>query len=112
MEMAGEYPDIVMVCTGGGSNFTGIAFPFLGEKLRGGQSVRVIAVETAACPSMTRGQYAYEPGDTGNLTPLTKIHTLGSSFVPPGLHVGGLRYHGMSPLVSHAKELGLLEVVG
>ena len=111
MEMAGDYPDIVIGCVGAGSNFVGIAFPFLGEQLRGGQSVRAIAVEPAACPSMTRGQYAYDFGDTGNLTPLTKMHTLGSSFVPPGFHAGGLRYHGMSPLVSHAKELGLLEAV-
>jgi len=111
MEMAGDYPDIVIGCAGGGSNFAGIAFPFLGEQLRGGQSVRAIAVEPAACPSMTRGQYSYDFGDTGNLTPLTKMHTLGSSFVPPGFHAGGLRYHGMSPLVSHAKELGLLEAV-
>ena len=111
MEMAGDYPDIVIGCAGGGSNFAGIAFPFLGAQLRGGQSVRAIAVEPAACPSMTRGQYAYDFGDTGNLTPLTKMHTLGSSFVPPGFHAGGLRYHGMSPLVSHAKELGLLEAV-
>ncbi|MDB3917945.1 TrpB-like pyridoxal phosphate-dependent enzyme [bacterium] len=111
MEMADDYPDIVIGCAGGGSNFAGIAFPFLGAQLRGGQSVRAIAVEPAACPSMTRGQYAYDFGDTGNLTPLTKMHTLGSSFVPPGFHAGGLRYHGMSPLVSHAKELGLLEAV-
>ena len=111
MEMAGDHPDIVIGCAGGGSNFAGIAFPFLGAQLRGGQSVRAIAVEPAACPSMTRGQYAYDFGDTGNLTPLTKMHTLGSSFVPPGFHAGGLRYHGMSPLVSHAKELGLLEAV-
>jgi len=111
MDMAGDYPDIVIGCAGGGSNFAGIAFPFLGEQLRGGSSVRAIAVEPAACPSMTRGQYAYDFGDTGNLTPLTKMHTLGSSFIPPGFHAGGLRYHGMSPLVSHAKELGLLEAV-
>ena len=111
MEMAGDYPDVVVGCAGGGSNFAGIAFPFIGEQLRGGQSIRAVAVEPAACPSMTRGQYAYDFGDTGNLTPLTKMHTLGSSFIPPGFHAGGLRYHGMSPLVSHAKELGLLEAV-
>ena len=111
MDMADDYPDIVIGCAGGGSNFAGIAFPFLGEQLRGGKSIRAIAVEPAACPSMTRGQYAYDFGDTGNLTPLTKMHTLGSSFIPPGFHAGGLRYHGMSPLVSHAKELGLLEAV-
>ncbi|HIO83192.1 MAG TPA: TrpB-like pyridoxal phosphate-dependent enzyme [Deltaproteobacteria bacterium] len=109
MEMAGDYPDVVIGCAGGGSNFSGIAFPFIGEQLRGGKKIRAIAVEPAACPSMTRGQYAYDFGDTGNLTPLTKMHTLGSSFIPPGFHAGGLRYHGMAPLVSHAKELGLVE---
>ena len=109
MEMAGDYPDVVIGCAGGGSNFSGIAFPFIGEQLRGGKKIRAVAVEPAACPSMTRGQYAYDFGDTGNLTPLTKMHTLGSSFIPPGFYAGGLRYHGMAPLVSHAKELGLVE---
>jgi tryptophan synthase beta chain len=109
LEMAGEYPDIVVGCTGGGSNFAGLAFPFLGAQLRGGRKVRVIAVEPAACPSLTRGKYAYDFGDTGHLTPLVKMHTLGSTFVPPPFHAGGLRYHGMAPLVSHCKELGLLE---
>ena len=109
MEMAGDYPDVVIGCAGGGSNFSGIAFPFIGEQLRGGKKIRAVAVEPAACPSMTRGQYAYDFGDTGNLTPLTKMYTLGSSFIPPGFHAGGLRYHGMAPLVSHAKELGLVE---
>jgi tryptophan synthase beta chain len=109
LEMADDYPDIVVGCTGGGSNFAGIAFPFIGAALRGGQKVRVIAVEPAACPSLTRGRYAYDFGDTGRMTPLAKMHTLGSAFVPPGFHAGGLRYHGMSPLVSHLKELGLIE---
>ena len=109
MEMAGEYPDILIGCAGGGSNFAGLAFPFLGAQLRGGQKVRVIAVEPAACPSLTRGQYAYDFGDTAMLTPLVKMHTLGSTFMPPGFHAGGLRYHGMAPLVSHVKELGLIE---
>ena len=109
LEIAGDYPDIVVGCTGGGSNFAGIVFPFLGMQLRGGRTVRVIAVEPAACPSLTRGKYAYDFGDTGRLTPLVKMHTLGSSFVPPGFHAGGLRYHGMAPLVSHVKELGLIE---
>ncbi|MFN7981349.1 MAG: TrpB-like pyridoxal phosphate-dependent enzyme [Vicinamibacterales bacterium] len=109
LEMANDYPDIVVGCTGGGSNFAGIAFPFIGASLRGGASPRIIAVEPAACPSLTRGKYAYDFGDTGKMTPLTKMHTLGSAFVPPGFHAGGLRYHGMAPLVSHAKELGLLE---
>ena len=109
MEMAGDYPDIVVGCTGGGSNFAGCVFPFLGRKLRDGQDVRIIAAEPAACPSLTRGRYAYDFGDTGHLTPLVKMYTLGSQFVPSGIHAGGLRYHGMSPLVSHLKELGLIE---
>lgn len=109
LELAGDYPDIVVGCTGGGSNFAGIAFPFLGASLRGGQKVRIIAVEPAACPSLTEGRYAYDFGDTAHLTPLTKMHTLGSTFMPPGVHAGGLRYHGMAPLVSHIKELGLIE---
>jgi len=108
-EMADDYPDIVVGCTGGGSNFAGIAFPFIGAQLRDGKNVRVIAVEPAACPSLTRGTYAYDFGDTGHLTPLAKMHTLGSTFMPPGFHAGGLRYHGMAPLVSHVKELGLIE---
>ena len=111
MEMAGAYPDVIVGCTGGGSNFAGIAFPFLGAKLRGGRDVRVVAVEPAACPTLTRGKYAYDFGDTAGLTPLTKMHTLGSTFVPPGFHAGGLRYHGMAPLVSHVKELGLIDAV-
>ena len=108
LEMAGDYPDIVVGCTGGGSNFAGITFPFLGEKLRGGKDVKVIAVEPAACPTLTRGKYAYDFGDTGHLTPLVKMHTLGSTFIPPGFHAGGLRYHGMAPLVSHVQELDLI----
>ena len=107
-EMADDYPDIVVGCTGGGSNFSGIAFPFIGEKLRGASDLRVIAVEPSACPSLTRGRFAYDFGDTGHLTPLVKMHTLGSAFIPPGFHAGGLRYHGMAPLVSHVHELGLI----
>jgi tryptophan synthase beta chain len=109
MDMANDYPDVIVGCTGGGSNFAGIAFPFLGAELRGGKKTRIIAVEPSACPSLTRGRYAYDFGDTGKLTPLAKMHTLGSSFTPPGFHAGGLRYHGMAPLVSHIKELGLIE---
>jgi len=109
MELANDYPDMIIGCTGGGSNFAGIVFPFLGAQLRGGRNVRIIAVEPAACPSLTRGRYAYDFGDTGRMTPLAKMHTLGSSFMPPGFHAGGLRYHGMAPLVSHIKELGLIE---
>jgi tryptophan synthase beta chain len=109
LDMANDYPDVIVGCTGGGSNFAGIAFPFIGAGLRGGRKLRVVAVEPAACPSLTRGRYAYDFGDTAHLTPLTKMHTLGSTFTPPGFHAGGLRYHGMAPLVSHLKELGLLE---
>ena len=111
MEMADAWPDVVVGCTGGGSNFAGIAFPFIGHGLRGGPKPRIVAVEPAACPSLTRGKYAYDFGDTGHMTPLTKMHTLGSQFTPPGFHAGGLRYHGMAPMVSHVKELGLLEAV-
>jgi tryptophan synthase beta chain len=109
LEMAGDDPDVIVGCTGGGSNFAGIAFPFLGLQLRGGRRRRIVAVEPAACPSLTRGRFAYDFGDTAHLTPLTKMHTLGSTFTPPGFHAGGLRYHGMAPLVSHLKELGLIE---
>ena len=109
LEMAGDYPDVVVGCTGGGSNFAGIAFPFIGAGLRGGPKPRVIACEPSACPSLTRGKYAYDFGDTGHLTPLVKMHTLGSTFVPPGFHAGGLRYHGMAPLVSLLQELQLIE---
>ncbi len=111
MAMADAYPDVIIGCTGGGSNFAGITFPFIGAGLRGGPKPRIVAVEPAACPSLTRGKYAYDFGDTGHITPLTKMHTLGSSFTPPGFHAGGLRYHGMAPLVSHLKELGLIEAV-
>ena len=111
-EMANDYPDVIIACTGGGSNFAGIAFPFLGEQLRGGKKVRVIAVEPSACPSLTKGPYAYDFGDTAHLTPLMKMHTLGSTFTAPGFHAGGLRYHGMGPLVSFVKELGLIEARG
>jgi tryptophan synthase beta chain len=112
LELADAWPDVLVGCTGGGSNFSGLVFPFLGRMLReGGPDVRVVAVEPAACPSLTRGRYAYDFGDTGHLTPLVKMHTLGSTFVPPGFHAGGLRYHGMAPLVSHLHELGLIEAV-
>ena len=111
MEMAGDYPDVIVGCTGGGSNFAGIAFPFLGAQLRGGKKLRFVAVEPAACPSLTRGRYAFDFGDTAHLTPLVKMHTLGSTFTPPGFHAGGLRYHGMAPMVSHIKQLGLIEAV-
>ena len=109
MEMAGDEPDVILGCTGGGSNFAGLVMPFLGRKLKGRCKARVVAVEPAACPSLTKGPFAYDFGDTAHLTPLMKMHTLGSTFVPPGIHAGGLRYHGMAPLVSHVMELGLIE---
>ncbi|MCC6579855.1 MAG: TrpB-like pyridoxal phosphate-dependent enzyme [Phycisphaeraceae bacterium] len=111
MEHAGDEPDILIGCTGGGSNFAGLVFPYLGRQLRGGRKVHVIAVEPTACPSLTRGKFAYDFGDTAHLTPLVKMHTLGSTFVPPGFHAGGLRYHGMAPMVSHAAHLGLIDAV-
>lgn len=108
-ELAEDEPDVIIGCAGGGSNFAGLAFPYLREKIAGKSKARVIAVEPTACPTLTRGAYAYDFGDTAHLTPLVKMYTLGSSFVPPGFHAGGLRYHGMAPLVSHVKELGLIE---
>jgi tryptophan synthase beta chain len=109
IEMAGDYPDLVIGCTGGGSNFAGIAFPFLSAKLRGERDIEIIAVEPAACPTLTRGHYAYDFGDTAHLTPLMKMHTLGSTFIPEGIHAGGLRYHGMAPLMSYVIALGLIQ---
>ncbi len=105
----GDDPDILVACTGGGSNFAGLVFPFLGAQLRGGRKRRIVAVEPAACPSLTRGRFCYDFGDTAHLTPLVKMHTLGSAFTPPGFHAGGLRYHGMAPMVSHLHDLGLIE---
>jgi tryptophan synthase beta chain len=109
MAMAGDYPDMVIGCTGGGSNFAGIAFPFLGERLRDGKDTQFIAVEPSACPTLTKGKFAYDFGDTAHLTPLVKMYTLGSGFVPPGFHAGGLRYHGMAPQISHLTALGYID---
>ncbi|MFS8096823.1 TrpB-like pyridoxal phosphate-dependent enzyme [Lentzea alba] len=109
--LADDYPDIVVGCAGGGSNLGGLTFPFIGARLRGGPSVRVIAAEPAACPTLTRGMLAYDFGDTAGLTPLLRMHTLGHTFVPPPFHAGGLRYHGMAPLVSAAMSADLLEAV-
>jgi tryptophan synthase beta chain len=111
LALAGDTPDVIVGCTGGGSNFGGLAFPFLREKLAGRMNPVIRAVEPAACPSFTRGIYAYDFGDTAGLTPLLKMHTLGHEFVPDPIHAGGLRYHGMSPLLSHIYELGLIEAV-
>src|SRR4051794_24642676 len=107
----GEVPDVIVGCTGGGSNFGGLAFPFLREKLAGRMAPVIRAVEPASCPSLTRGVYTYDFGDTAGMTPLLKMHTLGHDFVPDPIHAGGLRYHGMSPLLSHVYELGLLEAL-
>jgi len=111
MEMAGDTPDLVVGCTGGGSNFAGLVFPFLREKLAGRIDPAILAVEPSACPSLTKGRYAYDFGDTAGLTPLLKMHTLGHRFVPDPIHAGGLRYHGMSPLLSHIYELGMFDAV-
>jgi tryptophan synthase beta chain len=108
LAMAGDYPDLVIGCTGGGSNFAGLAFPFLGKQLREGGNIEFIAVEPSACPTLTKGLFAYDYGDTAHLTPLCKMFTLGSSFVPPGFHAGGLRYHGMAPQISHLAKLGYI----
>ena len=109
MAMAGEEPDVIIGCAGGGSNFAGMTFPYVGRMLRGEASYRIIAAEPEAAPSLTRGIYAYDFGDTGHMAPIVKMHTLGSDFIPEPIHAGGLRYHGMSPLVSLLKEEGLIE---
>ncbi|HIG24485.1 MAG TPA: TrpB-like pyridoxal phosphate-dependent enzyme [Acidimicrobiia bacterium] len=105
----GETPDVLVGCTGGGSNFGGLSFPFLREKLAGRMNPTIRCVEPASCPSLTKGEYRYDFGDTGQLTPLVKMHTLGHTFVPDPIHAGGLRYHGMAPLVSHIYDQGLVE---
>jgi len=109
MEMAGDMPDVVIGCAGGGSNFSGIAFPFLRDRLQGRSSTRFLAVEPESCPSLTQGEYRYDFGDTAGTTPLLKMHTLGNDFRPAPIHAGGLRYHGMAPLVSHLYELGFID---
>jgi tryptophan synthase beta chain len=109
MAMAGEAPDVVIGCTGGGSNFAGLTFPFLGKNFRDGAKYRIIAVEPEAAPSLTRGVYAYDFGDTAKMAPVAKMFTLGHDFMPEPIHAGGLRYHGMSPLVSLLKQHGYIE---
>ncbi|MBI5769426.1 MAG: TrpB-like pyridoxal phosphate-dependent enzyme [Verrucomicrobia bacterium] len=111
MALAGEEPDIVIGCAGGGSNFAGIAFPFVQQKIKAGKNTRIIAVEPASCPSLTKGELRYDFGDTAETTPLMMMHTLGHNFMPPSIHAGGLRYHGMAPMVSHCKKLGLIDAV-
>ena len=109
MEMAGEYPDVVVGCVGGGSNFGGIALPFIRENLKGGRDTRILAVEPSSCPTLTKGRYVYDFGDTAGTTPMMKMYTLGHTFVPSGIHAGGLRYHGDSPIVSALVAEGLVE---
>ena len=108
LALVGEYPDVVIGCVGGGSNFGGLAFPFLMERLQGRRQVEAVAVEPTACPTLTRGRLRYDFGDTAGLTPLLHMYTLGHTFVPPGIHAGGLRYHGDSPLISRLYEDGLI----
>jgi tryptophan synthase beta chain len=109
MDLAGEYPDVVVGCVGGGSNFGGIAFPFIRENLRGGRDAKILAVEPASCPTLTKGRYVYDFGDTAGTTPMMKMYTLGHTFVPSGIHAGGLRYHGDSPIVSALVAEGIVE---
>ncbi len=111
LELAGDAPDIMIACVGGGSNFGGFAFPFIADKIHGKSSTRFIAVEPEAAPSLTRGEYTYDFGDTAMSTPLMKMHTLGHDFIPEPIHAGGLRYHGMAPLICHLYDLGLMEAV-
>ncbi|MEZ4512542.1 MAG: TrpB-like pyridoxal phosphate-dependent enzyme [Chloroflexota bacterium] len=109
LEMADDYPDVVIACTGGGSNFGGFAFPFLRKNLKDGKQTKIVAAEPAASPSLTRGKYAFDYGDTARMAPVVKMHTLGHTFVPPTIHAGGLRYHGMSPIVSALVDHDLVE---
>ncbi len=109
MEIAGDYPDIVIGCAGGGSNFAGLMLPFARDKIVDGKKTKILGVEPTACPTLTRGLYRYDFGDTACTTPLLKMHTLGHNFIPAPIHAGGLRYHGMSPIVCHLLELGLIE---
>ena len=109
MEMAGEYPDVVIGCAGGGSNAAGLIFPFLREKLDGKKNTRFLAVEPASCPSLTKGEYRYDFGDTAGTTPLIKMFTLGHTFIPEGIHAGGLRYHGMANLICELYDQGFME---
>jgi tryptophan synthase beta chain len=109
LEMAGDTPTLIVGCTGGGSNFAGLSFPFIREKLAGKINPRILAAEPASCPSLTKGVYAYDFGDTAGMTPLMKMHTLGHDFIPDPIHAGGLRYHGMAPLISHLYELGMMD---
>jgi tryptophan synthase beta chain len=111
MEKAGYYPDVVIACSGGGSNFGGLAMPFVHDKIKEGKKTRIVAAEPAACPSLTRGKFTYDYGDVAHLTPMMMMYTLGSDFMPPGIHAGGLRYHGSSPIQSQLLHDGLIEAI-
>ena len=111
MDLAGEYPDVVIGCVGGGSNFAGLAYPFLRENLKEGQRTRLLAVEPSATPSLTKGKYTFDYGDTAKMAPVVKMYTLGHGFIPPTIHAGGLRYHGMAPSLSAFFEAGLIDAV-
>jgi len=111
MEMAGEYPDVVIGCVGGGSNFAGFAFPFIHQNLSNGKNARILAVEPTACPTLTKGKYTFDYGDTARMAPIVKMYTLGHDFVPAGIHAGGLRYHGVAPHVSALLDSGHIEAV-
>ncbi len=111
MDMANEYPDVVIGCVGGGSNFAGIAYPFLRENLKNGKRARLVAVEPTATPSLTKGRYTFDYGDTAKMAPIVKMHTLGHDFMPAGIHAGGLRYHGMAPSVSALVDAGLIDAI-
>ncbi len=111
MDMAGEYPDVVIGCVGGGSNFSGIAYPFLRENLKNGQRTRLLAVEPTATPSLTKGIFAFDYGDTAKMAPVVKMHTLGHDFMPPAIHAGGLRYHGMAPVLSALVDAGYIDAM-
>ncbi|UCC71534.1 MAG: TrpB-like pyridoxal phosphate-dependent enzyme [Gemmatimonadota bacterium] len=111
MDLAGEYPDVVIGCAGGGSNFAGLAFPFLRENLRDGRGTRLVAVEPAAAPTLTKGSYTFDYGDTARMAPIVKMHTLGHDFVPAPIHAGGLRYHGMAPSISALYDGGYIEAL-
>lgn len=111
MAMAGEEPDVIFGCAGGGSNFAGLAFPFVRGKIKSKKKTRIVAVEPTSCPSITKGELRYDFGDTAETTPLMMMHTLGHDFMPPSIHAGGLRYHGMAPMVSHCRKLGLIDAI-
>jgi tryptophan synthase beta chain len=111
MDLANEYPDVVIGCVGGGSNFAGIAYPFLRENLKNGKRTRLLAVEPTAAPSLTKGVYTFDYGDTARMAPVVKMHTLGHSFIPAGIHAGGLRYHGMAPSICSLYDAGHIEAV-